>query len=201
MKVIGITGGVGGGKSELLSYIKGHYPCEIVRADDLAKELQEPGKICYEDLIKLLGNDIVGTDGRIIKTAMADKIFGDAGLLAKVNALIHPAVIAEILQRIETSKENCKISLFFVEAALLIENGFDKICDEMWYIYADESVRRARLGSSRGYSEEKTDAIMGKQLPDEEFRKHCQVVIDNSGSLSDSFRQIDQVLEAYQWQG
>ncbi|MDE6951628.1 MAG: dephospho-CoA kinase, partial [Lachnospiraceae bacterium] len=113
---------------------------------------------------------------------------------------IHTRVTAEIVRQIEAAKENGKISLFFVEAALLIENGFDKICDEMWYIYADEKVRRERLAVSRGYNGEKITAIMEKQLPESEFRKNCQVVIDNSGALSESIRQIDQILEAYQWQ-
>ena len=143
---------------------------------------------------------IVGEDERILKAAMADKIFGNSELLTKVNALIHPAVIAEILHRKERAEKNNKIQLFFIEAALLIENGFDKICDEMWYIYAKESARRERLKLSRGYSGEKITAIMEKQLPESEFRKYCQVVIDNSASLSDSIRQIDQILEAYQWQ-
>ena len=201
MRVIGITGGVGSGKSELLSYIKENYPCEIVLADDLAKELQEPGKVCYAPLVDLLGQDVLDGGGRIKKTVMADKVFRDNELLKKVNGLIHPAVIAEILHRIEEAKESGKISLFFVEAALLIENGFDKICDEMWYIYAGEDVRRERLMHSRGYREEKIESIMKKQLSEEEFRKNCQVVIDNSGSLTESIRQIDQVLEAYQWQG
>lgn len=200
MKTIGITGGVGSGKSEILLYIREHYPCEIVLADDLAKQLQEPGQACYEPLVALLGKDIVGEDGRIIKPMMADRIFGDSALLEKINALIHPAVVAEILRLRDLAGKNEKIRLFFVEAALLIENGFDKICDEMWYIYAKESVRRERLKASRGYSEEKITAMMARQLPESEFRKNCQVVIDNSASLAESIRQIDQVLEAYQWQ-
>lgn len=200
MKTIGITGGVGSGKSEILLYIREHYPCEIVLADDLAKQLQEPGQACYEPLVALLGKDIVGEDGRIIKPMMADKIFGDSALLENINALIHPAVVAEILRLRDLAGKNEKIRLFFVEAALLIENGFDKICDEMWYIYAKESVRRERLKASRGYSEEKITAMMARQLPENEFRKNCQVVIDNSASLAESIRQIDQVLEAYQWQ-
>ncbi len=200
MRTIGITGGVGSGKTEILSHIRSHYPCEIILADDLAKELQEPGALCYAALVELLGADIVGRDGRIRKAAMADKIFGDSGLLEKINALIHPAVVSEILRRRDLAEKNEKIKLFFVEAALLIENGFDKICDEMWYIYAEEGIRRARLKASRGYSEEKITAIMEKQLPESIFRKTCQVVIDNSASLPESIRQIDQVLEAYQWQ-
>lgn len=200
MKTIGITGGVGSGKSEILSYIANHYPCKIVLADNLAKQLQEPGEACYGPLVELLGREILGEDGRILKAAMADRIFADRDLLEKVNALIHPAVVAEILHLRDLAKKNEKIRLFFVEAALLIENGFDKICDEMWYIYTDEKVRRERLAVSRGYSEEKITTIMANQLPETVFWKNCQVVIDNSGSLSESIRQIDQVLEAYQWQ-
>lgn len=200
MRVIGITGGVGSGKSEILSYIREKYPCEIVFADNLAKELQEPGQACYGPLVKLLGRDILDRDGNIVKAAMAEKIFSDSGLLEKVNGLVHPAVVEEILRRIESAKKNGKILLFFVEAALLIENGFDKICDEMWYIYARENVRRERLMRSRGYSEEKIESIMRKQLPEEEFRKNCQVVIDNSASLAECTAQIDRILEAYQWQ-
>lgn len=200
MKTIGFTGGVGSGKSELLSYIKNNYPCEIVFADTLAKELQEPAQACYAPLLELLGKDITGSDGRIIRAAMADKIFGDSELLAQVNALIHPAVVEEILRRIDIAKKNGEIRLFFIEAALLIENGFDKICDEMWYIYVREGVRRERLKRSRGYSEEKITAIMGGQLSESVFRENCQVVIDNNGALSESIKQIEQVLEAYRWQ-
>lgn len=200
MKTIGITGGVGSGKSEILSYIGENYPCEIVLADDLAKELQEPGGPCYIPLIEFLGKDIVEKDGHIRKAAMADKIFNNRELLAKVNGLIHPAVTEEILRRMELAEKKEEISLFFVEAALLIENGFDKICDEMWYIYAKESVRRERLRRSRGYSGEKITAIMKKQLSESVFREKCRVVIDNSGPLSESIKQIDQILEAYQWQ-
>ena len=199
MKTIGITGGVGSGKSEILSYIQKNYPCEIVFADDLAKEMQKPGTACYASLVELLGVDILDREGAVIKAVMAEKIFADSTLLAKVNDLIHPAVVAEIVDRIAFARNSGKILLFFVEAALLIENGFDKICDEMWYIYAEESIRRKRLKASRGYSEEKITAIMAKQLPESEFRKNCQVVIDNSASLPESIRQIDQVLEAYQW--
>lgn len=198
MKVIGITGGVGSGKSELLFYIKEHYCCEIVFADSLAKELQEPGEACYAPLVSLLGEEILGADKRISKEKMAEKIFGKEELLKKVDEMVHPPVVSEIKKRIAAAAEEGKISLFFVEAALLIENGFDKICDEMWYIYAREDVRRERLSLSRGYTKEKTDAIMEKQLSEEAFCSACQVVIDNSGPLADSIRQIEKVLEAYQ---
>lgn len=202
MKVIGVTGGVGCGKTRLLSYIEEHYNCEVIRADELAKELQEPGRMCYAPLIALLGREIAGEDGRILKAVMADKIFGDGELLEKVNDLIHPAVIAEILRRITAAEKRGTPKLLFVEAALLTESRFYKIFDEIWYIYADEKVRRERLKSGRGYSDEKITSVMKRQLSDRAFRETAQVVIDNSRSLSESIEQMEQinVLEEYRWQ-
>ena len=88
-------------------------------------------------------------------------------------------------------KERKKLDYLFIEAALLIENGYDKIVDELWYIYADVEVRRQRLKASRGYSDEKIDDILKGQLSDEEFRKYADFVIDNSGDENDTRRQID----------
>ena len=91
------------------------------------------------------------------------------------------------------------MELFVVEAALLIENGFEGIVDEMWYIYAGEDVRRKRLSENRGYTPEKIEKIMTSQLTEEAFREQCDFVIDNSDSLEKSYRQIRQKLEAYSW--
>ncbi|MGN0402665.1 MAG: dephospho-CoA kinase [Acetatifactor sp.] len=196
---IGITGGIGAGKSEILSYIRKHYLCEIYLADEVAHLVKEPGTECYRALIELLGEDVVASDGRIHKARMAEKIFGDDTLLEKVNALIHPAVRSFLLERLEAAREKGETELFFVEAALLIECGYKELVDEMWYVYAEESVRRERLKRARGYSEEKIDSIMGQQLSEEQFRQNCDFVIDNSGSLEDSCRMIDKRLEAYSW--
>ncbi|MBE5874833.1 MAG: dephospho-CoA kinase [Lachnospiraceae bacterium] len=200
MKFIGITGGVGAGKSEILKYIKRHYKCEIYLADEAAHEVKKAGTECFDRLVTLLGCDIVGEDGEINKAVMADKIFGDEELLRQVNEIVHPAVKDYLMAKYEAAMENPKLELFFVEAALLIEAGYKELVDEMWYIYADRNVRRRRLMYSRGYSEEKIQNIMDNQLTEEEFRNACDFVIDNSGLLADSYRQIDEKLEAFTWQ-
>lgn len=194
MKVIGITGGVGSGKSALLSYIKGKYDCEIILADEAAHRVKEPGQPCYQKLIELLTDDILNEDGTINKKEMAAKIFESDELLEKVNAIIHPAVKEMVLQEITRLKKEGKTCFFFIEAALLIECGYLNIVDEMWYIYAREDIRRKRLKESRNYTDEKINAIMDSQLKEEEFRKYCKVVIDNSGSLEDAYEQIDREL-------
>ena len=96
MHFIGITGGVGAGKTEILQYIRQHYKCEIYLADEVAHQVKRAGTACFARLVELLGEEIVSADGEIDKAVMADRIFSDAGLLEKVNAIVHPAVIADI---------------------------------------------------------------------------------------------------------
>ena len=199
-KFIGITGGIGAGKTEILSYIRKHYKCEIYLADSIAHEVKEPGNDCYRELVALLGEDITGPDGRIDKSRMAGKIFSDGELLEQVNEIIHPAVKRYLLEHLEKARQEGTAELFFVEAALLIECGYRALADEMWYVYADEGTRRKRLRQSRGYSGERIDGIMSSQLSEEQFRENCDFVIDNSGTLAESFAQIDKKLEAYTWQ-
>lgn len=199
MRFIGITGGVGAGKSELLAYIRQHYLCEIWLADEVAHLVKRLGTKCYEELVTLLGADVVGVDGEIDKGIMAARIFADEEVLAQVNAIVHPAVQEFILERYEAARANEEVELFFVEAALLIEAGYTDLVDELWYVYAEADVRRRRLALARGYSEEKITQIMESQLSEEEFRKACDFVIDNSGDLSESYRQIDKKLEAFSW--
>ena len=200
MRFIGITGGVGAGKTEILDYIRRHYKCEIYLADRVAEKLQEPGAECYEALRRLLGEQAFEPDGRLDRKCLADKIFRSPELLEQVNGIVHPAVRKFLLERLQEARAAGEVELFFVEAALLIEAGYRALVDEMWYIYADEAVRRARLAAQRGYSQEKISRIMDSQLEERIFRENCDFVIDNSGSLEESYRQIDRKLEAFTWQ-
>lgn len=200
MRFIGITGGVGAGKSKILQYIKRHYRCEVYLADEAAHLVKLPGTDCYRALVELMGRDILTADGQIDKPAMAGRIFGAPELLQKVNAIIHPAVKRYLLGKYEEAKGRGDVELFFVEAALLIECGYGQLVDEMWYIHAEEPVRYARLSDARGYDEEKIRQIMGQQLSEDAFRKNSDFVIDNSGSFEETRRQIDKKLEAFTWQ-
>ncbi len=199
MKIIGITGGVGAGKSEILNYIGKHYLCSIYLADQVAHEVEKKGTTCFEALVELLGEEIIAPDGEIDKKKMAEKIFLEEGRLEKVNNIVHPAVREYLLRKMAQEREEGKVELFFVEAALLIECGYGALVDEMWYIYADENVRLKRLSENRGYSPEKSRAIMEKQLSHEAFLAGADFQIDNSGELEDSFKQIDKKLEGFSW--
>ncbi|MBQ0042981.1 MAG: dephospho-CoA kinase [Lachnospiraceae bacterium] len=194
MIVIGVTGGVGSGKSALLEKIAEKYRCRIIYSDDAAKQTEKPGGLSYESIVELLGKDILDEEGVIINSKMAAKIFADSELLKKTNAIIHPAVKQYILNEIEAEKELGKVELFIIEAALLIEDGYDKICDELWYVYAPTEIRRARLKESRGYTDEKIDRMFDSQLTEEEFRKGCKRVIDNGGTIDAAIDQVDDIM-------
>ena len=179
MKIIGITGGVGSGKSSLLQYIGSRYDCRILFADAIAKELEEPGGSCYEDLVRLLGRQILQENGN---------------LLSEVNLILHPAVRETIQSEIEAEKRRGKVRFFFIEAALLIECGYEEIVDEIWFIHAPRDVRRKRLQKERGYSEGRINGIFANQLPEETFFAHADVVIENGGTFADACRQVDEKL-------
>lgn len=200
MRVIGITGGVGAGKSELLSYVEKNFNCRVILADQVAHLLQGKGEACYDALVEVLGRDCLGRDGSIDKKKMAEKIFTDSALLQKVNAIVHPAVKEWILSQIDKVKKEDILDFLFIEAALLIENGYENIADELWYIHADKEIREERLQTSRAYSNQKIEQIMASQLSEDVFRNHCTVVIDNGGTLEAACNQIHEKLEDYLWQ-
>lgn len=200
MKIIGITGGVGAGKSAVLDYLAEKYNCRIIKADLAAHQLEEPGEVCYEPLIALLGEGILDAAGKIDRQKMAARIFADSELLQKVNDIVHPAVKTWLLTEIAKEKESGKRDFLFIEAALLIEEGYAEIVDELWYIRADESVRRRRLKVNRGYTDEKIDAIFKSQLAEDDFLKHCSVVIENNSAIFSVYEQIEKELGEDQWQ-
>lgn len=194
MKIIGITGGVGSGKSRVLSYIEETFPCVICQADHVAWELQRPGEDGYVKIVEYFGKEILNADGTINRSALGQIVFSDEKELFALNGIMHPAVKEEIQNRILVEKER-GTELFVLEAALLIEDHYDLICDELWYVFTKETVRRERLKASRGYSDEKIDSMMATQLSEEVFRKHCKVVIDNSGDFEYTCVQIQEAIK------
>ena len=174
-------------------------------SDDAAKELEAPGGILYEPLVRLLEektpeNGACGAllleNGEIDKQEMAKRIFSDPMLLTKINGLVHPAVNKYIYEEIAREEKSGEKEFFVLESALLIENSYDKILDSMWYIYCEESVRSSRLKASRGYSDEKIRSIMMRQVSEEVFRNHCDTVIDNTGDFDGPQGAAFQVDEA-----
>ena len=194
MKVIGITGGVGAGKSAILQYLKEKHKAMVIEADKVGHLLMEPGGACYYSIVEKFGSSILNGDQTINRGKLGKIVFADEALLSELNKIIHPRVKSHIVSEIAKEKAYHRTNLFVVEAALLIEDHYDVICDELWYIHTDEAVRAVRLKESRGYDDEKIADIMANQKTPEEFRAACQAVIDNSGDLTNTYEQIDRQL-------
>ncbi len=194
MKVIGITGGVGCGKSTVLNLIKENYNAYIIMADDVAKELMMPKKAAYNSVVEMFGKDILDENGQIDRHVLAKIIFDNQGKRMVLNSIVHPLVKKSIVERITEIKISGEYDYVFVEAALLIEDHYKTFCDEIWYIYAPEQVRRARLKESRGYSDEKIDSMMKSQLTEQEFRDNSQLVIENGGNVKETLAQLEKLL-------
>ena len=193
MFVIGVTGGVGSGKSTVLSYLEKRWGAVTIRLDDLGRELMMPDGSCYQPVKKLFGERFVKKDGTFDRAAIARAVFADEKFRTGLDGIIHPAVKNEALKRISFyAKEGCR--LFVIEAALLIENHYDAICDEMWYIYAGEDTRRQRLAKNRGYDSARIEQTMKAQLSENEFRSRCDFIIDNDGDFENVKSVIDQRL-------
>lgn len=196
MKFIGITGGVGSGKTAVLRYIEERFPARILLADELAHRLMMPDGPCFDQIREAFGKEeIFLLQGGIDAGKLSAVIFSDSKKRERLNEIVHPAVKKEILRLVEEERDKGIISFFILEAALLIEEGYDKICDELWYIYASKANRRKRLKESRGYSDAKVDAIFDSQLSEEEYKTHCKVTIDNNGLLQETFEQINRALD------
>lgn len=192
MKVIGITGGVGSGKSAVLDYLREAYGAYVCQMDETARELQRKGMPCYEEIINTFGTEVLREDGELDRQKLGQIVFSDGEKLRKLNAIVHPAVFRQVQREID-EKEKEGVRLFIVEAALLTEEGI-ALCDEMWYIYAPADVRRERLKRSRGYTDEKISQMIASQPEEEAFRKVCKVVIDNSGTQEETMRQIGEYI-------
>lgn len=177
--VIGIFGGIGSGKSLVLDILKNEYFAYVIEADKKAHELYEIGEDTYKKLVELCSDKILDSNKSINRKVLADLLYNDKELLAKVNSIVHPRVWERIeKEALEKQKE---FSYVVVEAAILTDKKYD-IYDETWYIYSDEATRRKRLKESRAYSDMQIDVIIEKQASEEEYCSFCDRVIENNST-------------------
>ena len=190
-KTIGITGGVGAGKSTVLDYITAHYRVGVIIADDVGKALMEPGGSVYQALVRHYGDEILQEDGSIDRPHLAAIGLRDEESQAVLNSIEHPLIREEIIRQIQASEA----PVVFLEAALLLEGKLTEICDEVWVVTADEETRIRRLMEDRGYTEETCRMIMSRQLSEEAFEDLADVLIRNDRKLTSVYRQIQKEMK------
>lgn len=190
MKVIGITGGVGAGKSTVLDYLEQNFNACILKTDDVGRLLMQKGQKGYEETLEFFGDGILDAHGEINRNMLAEIIFANPNKRMVLNSIIHPLVKRYCLDQINEKRIEGKYDYFFLESALLLDDHYDTIVDELWYISASEDERRKRLKEDRGYSDEKIDGIFASQKKEDEFKRACKVVIDSSGTVENTRAQL-----------
>ncbi|WP_349669042.1 dephospho-CoA kinase [Lacrimispora sp.] len=191
MKVIGLTGGVGAGKSLVLTILRTKYNAEVMEADKVAHELMEPGEEGYFRIKETFGEAILNSDGTINRTALGKVIFDNESAREQINSMIHPLVWKRIRQKISASQAG----LIVVEFAIMGEEAED-IYDEMWYVHASEEVRMRRLLKNRGYSKERSEKMIRSQASEQEYARRCDRIIENHGSVKDLEDQLAEILKS-----
>ncbi len=194
MKILGVTGRIGSGKSEVLKYLSTKSGLITYEADKVAHGIQGIGKSTYLEIVSEFGEEILDEIGNIDRKALGNIVFQDTEKLKTLNQIMHPAVKNEVNRLILVhEKSGCK--LFVLEAALLLEENYQQICDEIWYIKTGANIRRERVVKNRNCTEEKFSDIDHLQLSNEAFEEGCDYVIDNTGTLESLHQKIDKELK------
>lgn len=194
MYVIGLTGGVGSGKTEAAHRLAELAGAEMLIADELGHLVMEKGTAGYHRIVEEFGTGILDETGAVSRERLAEVVFSDEKELQRLNRIIHPAVKEYLAAYIAERRE--QTGYLVLETALMFETGCDALCDEVWYVYVPAGIRAARLAENRGYTEEKSLAIMEKQLKEEEFRRRCRREVCNSGSLAELEAKLRELFQA-----
>ena len=195
MKVYGITGGAGTGKSEVIKMLQQNFGGCVIMSDEVARELMQKGNISYQLIVEYFGRDILMDDGEIDRKKLAEHVFNNKEALEKLNSMTHPYVKDEIRKLIAEAEASGECRFVALESAILLECGYEDICDEFWYVYTKPEIRRQRMKETRNYSDEKVDSVMRNQQPDEVFFEQCSFVIKNNTTLSDVYAQLKEKLD------
>jgi len=193
IKTIGITGGIGSGKSAVTNRLRElGYP--VIDADEVSREAALPREPAMIILRKKLGDDIFLEDGNLDRPALAKLIFNDPEVLKIVNKVLHK----DILRRIESKKQRLIDNgerMIFISAPLLFEASADEMTDEVWLVTTDEDIRLKRVKERDGISESDIRLRMKNQMPEAEKRKRADIIIENNGTLDDLYESIKSLLK------
>jgi dephospho-CoA kinase len=186
--VVGLTGGIGSGKSTVARMLA-ELGATVVDADKIGHEVYRPGAEAYAAVVDAFGRGIVAPDGTVDRRALGAIVFADPGALARLNALVHPAIGREILRRIETARAAGDAPIV-VEAAIMIEAGW-RFFDRIWAVIAPREAAIARVVAERGLGAEDVERRMGAQLSDAERRRVADLVIENDGTREELRARVE----------
>ncbi|MFQ5812073.1 MAG: dephospho-CoA kinase [Anaerolineae bacterium] len=183
--IIGLTGNIATGKS-VVSRMLERLGARAIDADALAHEVMEKGTPVWQAVVQEFGEDILGRNGSINRKKLGSIVFADEAALRRLEAIVHPVVIARTKKLIESSQEPVVV----VEAIKLIKAGMHRTYDALWVVTCRQEQQLARLVEQRGLTEEEARQRIEAQPPQEAKLALADVVIDNHGSLDETWRQV-----------
>ncbi len=189
---IGITGGIGAGKSTVTGFLE-RSGYEVIDCDLVSREVVEPGSPVLGKLADELGEEILDGSGGLDREKTARIVFSDPEKRKTLDRITHSAMYDIIMER----AENAWSDPVFIDAALIFETGLDKVLDEVWVVTASEEVRAERVASRDGMPREMIEKRMESQMSEEERKARADRVIDNSGSVEDLYGKIRGMLTGH----
>jgi dephospho-CoA kinase len=192
MLKIGLTGGIGSGKTTVIKFLS-ELGAPVIDADKVGHAVYEPDGPAYEEVIAAFGRRIVGPDNKIDRSKLGPIVFGNPTALAKLTGIVWPKISQRIKEMITEMRARGERKPIIVEAAILIEAGWQPLFDEIWLICASKDRVIERVEKERGLKPEQTEARIRAQLPDEERRKYATLTIENNGTIDQLKQRIGEI--------
>jgi dephospho-CoA kinase len=190
MLLVGLTGGIGAGKSTVAGMLADRGAV-IIDADELAREALDPGSPGFDAVVREFGPELVGVGGEIDRARLGKIVFADEGARRRLEGIVHPEVASRFAAEADRYRDTDRIVLYVVP--LLVERALQDLFDVVVVVAADPAARTARLSAAREMTDEEIRGRMGAQLADEERERAADVVIRNDGSIEDLERQVDEL--------
>ena len=184
MLTIGITGGIGSGKSTVTKFLE-ELGAPIIDADKVGHAIYAPDGPAYHEMIAAFGREILASDGTIDRRKLGPIVFADADALKRLNAIVHPKMFARMREMVGQLRAQGERQPIVVEAAILIEANWQPLFDQIWLVIASKTQVVDRIERDRGLKPEQTEARIRAQLSDEERQKHATLVITNNGTIGE----------------
>ena len=191
MRVLGLTGGIASGKSTAAAQLK-ELGVIVLDADRYGHRVYEPDSPGFHAVVNEFGHDIVGEDGEIDRRVLGGKVFGAPEKMDRLTDIVWPEIRRIAAEEISELRERDPETVIVLEAAVMIEAGWQDLCDEVWVIATEPEAAIKRLKDRNGLNAEQAQARLDSQLTNRERRRHAKVYIDNSGNQRQFRQQIEQ---------